>query len=200
MFASALLSIGGGSLDLDGVLRSSVSTPVFQRRYYMQGIDRLIARDIMKKSLHCAMPLQMLADVERELIESHISGMPVVEQGRLVGIISRSDVARAQVLSDELDGQVFDELHWDSQADGFHHSINTTTKDFAGFRERYNKMRVKDVMRTQVVTCTPETSVVDLSAAMIRHHIHRMIVVEGEKPVGIISSLDLVELVSKSAG
>jgi CBS domain-containing protein len=164
---------------------------------HMLGIDQLTARDVMQQTLVCTAPQNLLSDVERELIETHISGMPVIAEGKLVGVISRSDLARAQVLTEELDGQVTDEMHWDVQADGFEHQDD---RQFAGFRDRFQKMRVKDVMRTQVVTCEPATKIVDLAAAMIRHHIHRLIVVEADKPVGIISSLDLVALVAKSRG
>ena len=198
MVMAALLSIGGG-LHPRGratVLPAATLTP--GSWIFMPGIDTLLARDVMKKAVRCTSPHQLLSLVERQLIETHISGMPVVENGKLVGIISRSDVTRAQVLTDELDGQVQDELRWDAQADGFQHTLSA--KDFAGFSEKYKRMRVRDVMRSQVVTCAPDAPVTDVAAAMVRHHIHRMIVVEDEKPVGIISSIDLVELVSKSSG
>ena len=198
MVLTSLLSIGGGLTTGIPVLHFHATPLSTGPGCFMPGIDTLRARDVMKQAVRCTSPHQLLTLVERQLIETHISGMPVVENGKLVGIISRSDVARAQVLTEELDGQVQDELRWDAQADGFQHTLSA--KDFGGFRERYKRMRVRDVMRSQVVTCSPDTAVADVAAAMIRHHIHRMIVVEGDKPVGIISSLDLVDLVSKSSG
>ena len=51
-------------------------------------------------------------------------------------------------------------------------------------------------MHDQVVTCRPDASVVEIAAEMVRHHIHRVIVVEGDRPVGIVSSLDIVKLVA----
>jgi len=196
MMTAALLSVGPSVPVFDTFLAEEPlkSKP---RRYYMQGIDHLQAKDIMRRTLISAHPNQPLMDVERRLIEAHISGMPVVEDDRLVGVISRSDIARVQVLTGALDGVVADEMQADFQADGFQHA---PTADYAGFRDRFGNLKVRDAMRTQVVTCRPDTSVTDLSAAMLRHHIHRMIVVDGEKLVGIISSLDLVELVAKSSG
>jgi len=35
---------------------------------------------------------------------------------------------------------------------------------------------------------------------MVRHHVHRIIVVENDRPVGIVSSLDMTALIAGSAG
>jgi CBS domain-containing protein len=31
---------------------------------------------------------------------------------------------------------------------------------------------------------------------MVRHHVHRVVVVEGDKPLGIVSTLDIAALVA----
>jgi CBS domain-containing protein len=49
-------------------------------------------------------------------------------------------------------------------------------------------------MHDQVNTCTVDTPVVAVARMMIRLHVHRVIVVEGDRPLGVISSLDLVKL------
>ena len=120
--------------------------------------------------------------------------MPVVAGTDLVGVLSRSDIARVEVLMQSLDELVSDRLNWDTQADGFKH---TTRPEFEGFRNRLEKLKVRDAMIDHVVTCTPQTPIRELAAEMLRHHIHRIIVVEGKHPVGIVSSLDLVRLVAE---
>jgi CBS domain-containing protein len=52
-------------------------------------------------------------------------------------------------------------------------------------------------MHDQVVTCTAATPVSKVAEMLVRQHVHRVIVVEGEQPVGIISSLDVVKLVAE---
>ena len=155
----------------------------------------LLAGEIMTKALICAAPQQELSEVDAMLIEHRISVVPVVEHGRLVGVVSRSDIARVQVLMTSLDGQVSDQLGWSDQADGFQHNGAT---DFQGFRQMIAKLKVKDAMHDQLVTCTPTTPVADVAGLMVRQHIHRVIVVEGDRPVGIISSLDLAKLLASS--
>lgn len=154
-----------------------------------------VAADIMTSSLVCARPDQDLRAVEDMLISGRISGVPVVDRGKLVGVISRSDIARVEVLMRSLDGAVSDAVAYnESQSDGFQHSQQP---EFGGFRQRLYQLKAKDAMRDQVVTCRPETTVVDIADAMVKQHIHRVIVVDGDKPVGIVSSLDIVRMVAE---
>jgi CBS domain-containing protein len=160
----------------------------------MPSVNELTAADIMTRKLITARPSQDLAEIERTMINERIGGLPVVEKGRLVGVVSRSDIARMQVLMLSLDEQVSDEMRWDDvHADGFQH---TPEPEFQGFRQRIARLKVKEAMRDQVVTCAPTTPVGQIAAQMIDRHIHRVIVVEGDRPVGIVSSLDLVKILA----
>ncbi len=151
------------------------------------------AADVMTRPVVSVAPDQSLVEVETLLIEHRISGVPVVEEGELVGVLSRSDLARVQVLMDSLDGQVTDQLEWTEQADGFQHGAPS---EFRGFRQLLAGLKVKDAMHDEVITCKPATPVGEVAATMLRQHIHRVIVVEENRPVGIVSSLDLVRLLA----
>ncbi|HEX3724740.1 MAG TPA: CBS domain-containing protein [Pirellulales bacterium] len=155
--------------------------------------ERMRAEEIMTRALICASPGQDLAEVETLLFEHRISGVPVVEEGHLVGVLSRSDIARVLVLMNSLDGVVTDRWHGYDQADGFQH---TEQPEFQGFRQMVARLKVRDAMHDQVVTCFTDTPVVEVAELMIRQHIHRVIVVDGDRPVGIVSSLDVVRLVA----
>jgi CBS domain-containing protein len=158
----------------------------------MTATQKATAGDIMRRALVFARPDQKLADVERMLVDHQITGMPVIENNKLVGIISGSDLARARVLAEAIDGQIRDELHWDeTQADGFHHA---EPEKFEGVGVRFSALRAKDVMRTQVITCQLSTPIDKIAKTLIQHRIHRIIVVDSDRPVGIITSLDLVRL------
>lgn len=153
----------------------------------------LRAADVMTRSLILAHPQQDLLEIEGLLFERRISGVPVVDEGRLVGVVSASDVARVQVLMNSLDGQVNDTLDWPQQADGFEHK---DSPQFSGFRQMITRLKVQDAMRDHVVVCPPETPLAQVARTMLAERVHRIIVVEGERPVGIISSLDLVKVLS----
>jgi CBS domain-containing protein len=153
----------------------------------------LTAADIMTRSLVLARPEQDLLEIEGLLFERRISGLPVVDEGRLVGVVSASDVSRVQVLMNSLDGQVNDRLDWTQQADGFAHA---QPPQFSGFRQMIGRLKVQDAMRDQVVVCAPDAPLAEVAKVMLAEHIHRIIVVENERPVGIISSLDLVKVLA----
>ena len=162
----------------------------------MPPFERLVAQDIMRSDLITAEPDQSLVELRHLLIESDISGVPVVQEGRLVGVISRSDLVRVEELVESLDAEVSGE-HWrENQADGFKHSPPPA---FAEFRRRLDELKVRDAMRAQVVTCSPQTAVMEVAAEMVRHHVHRVVVVDGDKPLGIVSSLDIAALVGGDA-
>ena len=162
----------------------------------MKSPSELVAGDIMTRALVCARPEQELIELERLLIDRRISGVPVVEGERLIGVISRSDIARVEVLMESLDGQISGEQMEAAQADGFQH---TTPAEFQGFRRKLEGLRVRDAMRDQVVTCRVDTPIVEIAREMVQQHIHRVIVVDGTKAIGIVSSMDLVRLVAGDA-
>ncbi|MDW8083730.1 MAG: CBS domain-containing protein [Candidatus Caldarchaeum sp.] len=54
---------------------------------------------------------------------------------------------------------------------------------------------VKDIMTEEVVTVTPETSVYTAARIMAEEEVGSVVVVAGEKPVGIITERDLVRKV-----
>jgi predicted transcriptional regulator len=159
-----------------------------------QPFANVLARDVMSRDLITASPDQSLVEVRHTLIESRIGGAPVVSGGRLVGVISRSDLIRIEELVETLDAEVSDNEEWlDDQADGFEHPA---PRRFEGFHARLKQLRVKDAMRSQVVTCAPETPIRELADEMIRQRVHRIVVVEKDRPVGIVSTLDIVELMA----
>lgn len=153
----------------------------------MTGISKLVAKDIMESSVVCIGPHEGLIETSERLINSRVTGMPVVEEGRLVGIVTRSDIVRAPVLLKSMDEYVSDHL----QEDNLQRQPRT---EIESFRSRLEHLTVADFMTTGVVTCAPDTPVEEIGTKMVRRHIHRIVVVDNDRPVGIVGSLDLVEL------
>jgi predicted transcriptional regulator len=60
---------------------------------------------------------------------------------------------------------------------------------------------VRDYMTADVVTVAPDTSIGTMARMMLDAHIHRLIVVEGERrPVGVVSSTDILAAVAHMDG
>jgi len=58
--------------------------------------------------------------------------------------------------------------------------------------------RVKDLMTKDVLTVDPEDTVVNAAERMLENRVHALLVTEEDKPIGIISSYDLLLVMSIS--
>jgi len=156
----------------------------------MNAPAKLVAKDIMTAPVVCIGAGEILATAQQLLMDAHITGLPVVEDGRLVGIITRSDYVRLPVLL-----KVFDDYVADRQYENGMQQDDRA--ELHAFRERLQTLTVHDVMTTAVVTCSADTPISEIAAKMHHHHVHRVVVVERDKPIGIVGSLDLVRLLEQ---
>jgi len=135
------------------------------------------ARDVMTTAVVAVPPTLRLAQLEDALIARHIGGAPVVEGGRLVGIVSRSDVLR-------------------------YFSIRRALLSIMGHRSEgphaseEAHLTVRDVMTRAPVVVAPEATIEEVAGLMAARHVHRVIVTEGEAVVGLISALDIAKLLA----
>jgi CBS domain-containing protein len=111
----------------------------------------------------------------------------VDERGDLAGVVSQTDLLYYQLTRD-------DELVLDSD---FYASVRVEGRPLPkGFQiEDVNSGTVEDVMTPVVHSVTGDTLAESVARMMHRKHIHRVIVRKGRKVAGIISALDLLQLV-----
>ncbi len=139
----------------------------------MNTFSALLAQDVMSSPVFSISSESGVDQLEQEFVRHGVSAMPVVEQGQVVGIISRSDLMRMPVLSAAIES-------------------STIAAGFPG--EPKPTFRVCDLMTRDVVHCSPETELALVAAEMVRRHVHHVVVVRSNEPVGVISSLDIVKL------
>lgn len=60
-------------------------------------LEKVKVQEIMTKQVVTVSPDAPIADVARILLERRIGGLPIVQQGRLVGIITKTDIIAAFV-------------------------------------------------------------------------------------------------------
>ncbi len=60
-------------------------------------LDQVLARDIMRRHLVTIEVDASLVDAARMMLDHRVSGLPVMEDGQLVGIITEADIFRAVV-------------------------------------------------------------------------------------------------------
>jgi CBS domain-containing protein len=152
----------------------------------------LCARDVMQPEVLSVTPEMSLAELADFLISARVSGVPVVEEGALVGIVSRSDIVRSLSLERSLAGLA---------AEGWEHAefAPASTPEplglLQGFSPALKARRVRDIMVVQPVTAAPDTPITAVAQLLITRHLHRIVVTDGGLVCGVISSLDLVRLI-----
>jgi len=153
----------------------------------------LFARDVMQTDVITVSPDEPLLGVQRLFVEEEIGGAPVVDDaGRVVGMIASVDVLRA--VSEEHDSARMDSTY-------FRELLEFSGPDWiAGsedFQDRLREMTASDAMTDGVVTVDVDAPVPAVARTMRENHIHRVLVVDQERLVGIVSTFDLVGLLEK---
>jgi CBS domain-containing protein len=155
----------------------------------------ILVSDAMTKPVRSVPPSMTLLELERVLIGSKFGGAPVVEAGELVGVVSRSDIVRRLLCAEGYrEYAVFEhratiagigiplgEL-WPSAEGGLDTRMET----------QLSSLRVSDIMAKHPVTVPADMPLQSAGRVMLEKHIHRIIVVEGRKPVGVLTALDIV--------
>jgi len=151
----------------------------------------LLAGDVMERSVVAVEPALPAVELERLFERERISGAPVVADGRLVGVVSRSDLLRAQTDAAERADALLD-YYRDVGGGAPDRSEHARLKG-----ERAEGSCVRDLMTQELVTVTAGQSIAEVARALSTHRIHRILVVDHGRLVGVISSLDVVRLVSE---
>lgn len=150
------------------------------------------AREIMTTDVHVVSPNVSLIDLERMFIRKSVGGFPVVEDGKLVGIVSRSDVVRTICVEQSI-SETITYLYRVNTDQGQDSAVDA--KEVAErVAERLKHFEVKNVMITNVLSASPDDSLTDIARLLLKHHIHRLPITDDGKLLGIISTLDLTRL------
>jgi CBS domain-containing protein len=158
----------------------------------------LCVADIMSKDLYAVDPELPLSELEWELSRRRISGAPVMEAGKLVGMISRADIVRRLGFSHAMSQMALDYYRQRESADeGLgEHDYEKLNDQTLGSQLR--TLHVRDAMTSHPVTIGPDAPPRAAAQLMLDHGVHRVVVVVGAQPVGVVSSFDLVRLVAEN--
>jgi CBS domain-containing protein len=148
------------------------------------------AKDIMTKELITVSPKTEITKAAGILLEKGINGVPVVDSGRLVGILCQSDLIAQQ--KNLPIPSVFAFL------DGF--IPLRSAKHFEKALKKIAATTVADSMTPDPVTVQPEASIEEIASLMVDKNLHTLPVVEGGKLVGIIGKEDVLKTLISSGG
>ena len=148
------------------------------------------ARDLMASEVRTIGPDATLVDLERALLEADVSGFPVVEDGKLIGVVARSDVVRQLVVEQSLAETVSDYYRDPARLE----PERTLEEIGQMVGHRIEHLTVRDVMVAGIVSSSAGDSIGDVARKLVDNGIHRILVTDGDRLVGIVSALDFARL------
>jgi CBS domain-containing protein len=150
----------------------------------------MIAKDVMNSEVLAVRDDMSVAELAEFLGDNEISGAPVEDtEGRLVGVVSLSDVARS--LTDR-DQAVKSHPEPDYYLSGWEERFNA--EDLAGLRVAHSDATVGEIMTPSILAVDEELPISRVAAKMIDSRVHRLLVTRDRKVVGILSTTDLLGL------
>ncbi len=149
-----------------------------------QDIRELRVGDIMEENWPTLSPEQTVEDAIKLFAESNISGAPVVEDGRLAGIVTEGDL-------------IFQDA--DIKSPGFLDILGGIIPlgDWDEYRREALKsagVTVGEVMTREVMTVSPEDSLSEAATIMAEERIKLLPVAEEGQLRGVVTRMDILTL------
>jgi CBS domain-containing protein len=155
--------------------------------------------DIMQHRAITVLAGTPLTEVARVLWDEQIGGVPVVDEGgRPIGFVSASDLVRCKAFGS----------HYEPPAAAGTRSL--TAHEVAPLRHGLVQRRAgrvargahsvaSDVMTPATFAVRSTTSVVELARFLVRAGIHRALVIDDDRLIGIVSAFDIVQDLAEQA-
>ncbi len=141
------------------------------------------AGDVMTAPVITASPTTPVADLARIMLEHRISGLPVVEDGRLIGIVSEGDLVRRLA---------------PSAPRGLLAAFMSRASAAASYLQEHGNLAI-DVMSRDVISAGADTPVSDLAATMERCAIKRVPVLDDTGAlIGIVTRANLLHALAQN--
>ena len=127
--------------------------------------------EIMQRKLHIISPDDRVIHARRMMIDQNVARLPVVQQGKLVGIISDTEIAFA--LAD------------------IKRSISLGRQ-----KHHLEELLVQDVMHTPAIWAPPNMTASDAAKIMLKNNVGALPIIENDSIIGIVTRTDLLKTVS----
>ena len=144
------------------------------------------ARDVMAAPVVTVKPSESVKEVALLLLENRISAVPVVDEGKVVGIVSEGDLMHRSEAGTEV------RRSW--WLTGL-----TDEETLAAEYVKAHARKAGDVMTSKVITAGPEAPLHELAALMEANAIKRVPIVEDGRLLGIVSRANLLRAVASPA-
>ena len=128
-------------------------------------------KDVMTKDLISVRPTSILTKVSRIFDTNNFHHIPVVDNGKLVGIISRTDVDQAKTGNSLFNNPKFEEYN----------------------KALFETMMASDIMTTTIVHLNPSDSIKKAYEIFKFNRFHAIPIIDQKEIVGLVTPLDLLD-------
>lgn len=142
------------------------------------------AADIMTRPAVAVTPQTTILEAARLMLERRISGLPVVADGAVVGIVTEGDLLRRAET-----GTAVRRARWLELLLG----PERLARDFVQAHAR----KVGEIMTRDIVSVAPQAPLSEVVGLMEKHHVKRLPVIDEGRLVGIVSRANLVRALAE---
>jgi len=177
----------------------------------------LTVRDLMTTDVATVDPDLSLREAVELFTQRHVSGVPVTAGGRLVGVLSASDVLAFEgaspgvpterpemeleewneptewVEGEEAPAAFFSDMWSDAGADVLERFAEIRGSEWDQLAEH----TVGEAMTPSLCSVAPFVDIYTAAEYMVRAGVHRLIVLDDGRVVGVLSSMDIVRAVAE---
>ena len=145
----------------------------------------MTVEEIMTRTVLTVSPATSIHDAARLMVEHGVSGLPVLDNGHLVGIITEGDLVLRQ-------GRRSEKPWWRS----FFLDAEQLARDY----QKATGMTVGEIMTRTVAWISPAWGI-DMAATIMRNRgVRRLPVLHDGQLVGIVSRADLIKALAGGGG
>ena len=174
-------------------------------------------REIMRTELVTVVPDMSVYDLAKLLSDEEISGAPVVDvDGEVLGVVSMTDVIRLAageidirvaprpIVAGEFSLEASPGDEYESEQDVVDYFQNANAPLFTapagvGAASDLDRYLVREIMTPANFHVHPDADLAELAAFLLRGQIHRALVMEDGRLVGIVTTVDLLRTMAASA-
>ena len=153
-------------------------------------------KDVMNKDVIVCAPDDSLGSLADMFKKNHISGIPVIDNGKVVGLVSETDLIKLFKIP-----EFSNDLWLPSPFEIIEIPIRNLLKleETKKFFENMKLRPVKDIMTGKVHSISPDAGLEDASTMMVKYNVNRLPVIDNDKLVGIVTRGDIIKGLSESA-
>lgn len=155
-------------------------------------------KDVMTRDVITCSPGDNVVNIVKLMGEKKVSGLPVVEGGRIVGIVTEEDILKLLAVPEG------SRTLW--LPSPLEVILEIPFRELMQLRmlqksvDEVKETTVGEIMNKDIIAITPGDDIEDAASLMVKNRINRLPVVEGDKLVGIVARDDIIQGLGGKSG